>query len=405
MNQSCRGRIVLGVTGGIAAYKSAELARLLRRRGDEVQVVMTEAATRFVTPMTFQALSGRSVRTSLWDEASEAAMGHIELARWADRILVAPASADFLAKLNAGLADDLLATLCLVAECPLLVAPAMNCAMWRHPATQANVNSLRQRGVEILGPAEGEQACGETGPGRMLEPAEILAYLDDGRQTGQLQGVKVLITAGPTREAIDPVRYISNRSSGKMGYALAQAAHEAGAVVTLISGPTALQPPAAEKLIPVESAAEMYHAVMNIVEKQDIFISAAAVADYAPLQKEENKVKKQTGPIQLALVPTTDILATVTKLDNKPFSVGFAAETQSLEQYAKDKLVRKNLDMIAANLVGEKQGFEVDENALHVFWPGGETRLPLASKLTLARRLIGLIAERYEAQNSTENSR
>ena len=405
MNQSCRGRIVLGVTGGIAAYKSAELARLLRRRGDEVQVVMTEAATRFVTPMTFQALSGRSVRTSLWDEASEAAMGHIELARWADRILVAPASADFLAKLNAGLADDLLATLCLVAECPLLVAPAMNCAMWRHPATQANVNSLRQRGVEILGPAEGEQACGETGPGRMLEPAEILAYLDDGRQTGQLQGVKVLITAGPTREAIDPVRYISNRSSGKMGYALAQAAHEAGAVVTLISGPTALQPPAAEKLIPVESAAEMYHAVMNIVEKQDIFISAAAVADYAPLQKEENKVKKQTGPIQLALVPTTDILATVTKLDNKPFSVGFAAETQSLEQYAKDKLVRKNLDMIAANLVGENQGFEVDENALHVFWPGGETRLPLASKLTLARRLIGLIAERYEAQNSTENSR
>ncbi len=405
MNQSCRGRIVLGVTGGIAAYKSAELVRLLRRRGDEVQVVMTEAATHFVTPMTFQALSGRSVRTSLWDEASEAAMGHIELARWANRILVAPASADFLAKLNAGLADDLLATLCLVAECPLLVAPAMNRAMWRHPATQANVNSLRQRGVEILGPAEGEQACGETGPGRMLEPEEILAYLDDGRQTGLLQGVNVLITAGPTREAIDPVRYISNRSSGKMGYALAQAAHEAGAVVTLISGPTALQPPAVEKLISVESATEMYHAVMNIVEKQDIFISAAAVADYAPLQKEENKVKKQTGPIQLALVPTADILATVTKLDNKPFSVGFAAETQSLEQYAKDKLVRKNLDMIAANLVGENQGFEVNENALHVFWPGGETRLPLASKLTLARRLIGLIAERYEAQNSTENSR
>ncbi len=405
MNRSCRGRTLVGVTGGIAAYKSAELVRLLRRRDHEVQVVMTESATRFVSPLTFQALSGRTVRTSLWDEAGEAAMGHIELARWADRILVAPASADFLAKLNTGLADDLLATLCLVAECPLWVAPAMNRSMWRHPATQANVKSLQLRGVKILGPAEGEQACGETGPGRMLAPEEILSSLEAELQAGPLQGTRVMVTAGPTREAIDPVRYISNRSSGKMGYAVAQAAREAGAVVTLVTGPTVLTPPQVTKLVRVESAGEMYEAVMKWVEGQDIFIATAAVADYAPVEKEKNKIKKKPETIQLELTRTPDILASVAALENKPFTVGFAAETRSLAQYAREKLVRKNLDMIAANIVGEKQGFEVEDNALDVFWPGGETHLSLSSKLTLARRLIGLVAERYEVRNSTENTR
>ncbi len=287
-----RCRIVLGVTGGIAAYKAAELVRKLRAAGAEVQVVMTEAAVRFITPLTLQALSGRAVRTELWDSAAEAAMGHIELARWAQRVVVAPASADFLAKLRVGRADDLLTTLCLATEAPIAVAPAMNQHMWRHPATQENIAVLKARGVQIWGPKEGAQACGETGPGRMLEALELLRRITAWLRPGPLQGKRVLVTAGPTREAIDPVRFLSNRSSGKMGYALAQAAVEAGAQVILVSGPTALEPPPVAELVQVESAQEMYAAVMAKVSGIDIFIAAAAVADFTPAAAQPKKIKR-----------------------------------------------------------------------------------------------------------------
>ncbi len=390
-----QARLLLGVTGSIAAYKAAELVRLLKEAGLEVQVVMTKGATRFITPLTFQALSGRPVRLELWDAAAEAAMGHIELARWAQRVMVAPASADFLAKLRMGLADDLLSTICLATEAPIAVAPAMNRRMWLHPATQENLAVLKARGIEILGPAQGPQACGEVGPGRMLEPVELCARIRAWLQPGQLTGKRVLITAGPTREAIDPVRFLSNRSSGKMGYALAQAALEAGAEVVLVSGPTALEPPPVAELVRVESAREMYAAVLARVEAAEIFIAAAAVADYAPTAVQPRKIKKGDGFLQLKLVKTLDILEAVASLSKRPFTVGFAAETENLKEYAREKLVRKGLDMLVANRVGAGVGFEVEENCLLVLWPGGEQYFPKAPKLALARQLVALIAERY----------
>jgi phosphopantothenoylcysteine decarboxylase/phosphopantothenate--cysteine ligase len=394
-------RVVVGVTGGIAAYKSAELVRRLKEAGAEVRVVMTSAATQFITPLTMQALSGQPVHLHLLDSAAENAMGHIELARWADVIVVAPASANTLAKLALGLADDLLSTLCLASRAPIVLAPAMNHVMWGQAATQANRRLLVERGIRLLGPAEGDQACGETGPGRMVEPPHVVMALAGLFASGALQGAKVIITAGPTREAIDPVRFLSNRSSGKMGYALAQAAAEAGANVTLISGPVSLPCPPRVERIMVESAAEMHAAVMAVSGVSDIFIAAAAVADYtaAPAM---HKIKKGEAGINLHLERTPDIVADVATLPRRPFLVGFAAETESLEENARAKLERKGLDIVAANWVGRAgQGFDSDDNALSVVWQGGGSELPLAAKSTVARQLIEIIAERYHAQHST----
>jgi phosphopantothenoylcysteine decarboxylase/phosphopantothenate--cysteine ligase len=391
-------RILLGVTGGIAAYKSAELVRRLRDRGAEVQVVMTAGARQFVTPLTFQGLSGRPVRTDLWDEAAEAAMGHIELARWADRVLIAPASADFLARLAHGLADDLLTTLCLATDAPLSVAPAMNRLMWANAATQANVAVLRSRGVTVLGPAEGDQACGETGPGRMLEPAEILdAFAPRGAGNRVLAGLKVMITAGPTRERIDPVRFITNRSSGKMGFAVAEAAREAGAEVVLVSGPVNVATPPGVRRVDVETAEQMMNAVSEHVADTDIFIAAAAVSDYRPVQCASEKIKKTSDSLSLTLSRTTDILATVAARAPRPFVVGFAAETQNVERNALAKLEGKRLDMIAANQVGDNLAFDCEDNALTVYWPGGKQDLGHAPKRQLAAALVSLIAERRVA--------
>jgi phosphopantothenoylcysteine decarboxylase/phosphopantothenate--cysteine ligase len=394
-------KILLGVTGGIAAYKAAELTRLLRGAGAAVRVVMTPAATAFVQPLTFQALSGHPVHLALLDPAEESAMGHISLARWADLVLVAPATADFMARLRAGLADDLLSTLCLASTVPLALAPAMNQAMWAHPATRDNAACLTQRGVRLLGPAAGEQACGEVGPGRMLEPAEIVAAAAGLLGGGPLAGLKVLISAGPTREAIDPVRYISNRSSGKMGYALADAAAVLGAEVILVTGPTALTAPKVRELIRVESAAEMYEAVMARAEAADIYIGAAAVADYTPEHAAPGKFKKTADALTIELRKTRDILAAVAALAKRPFTVGFAAETDHLEDYARGKLAAKSLDLVAANRVGAGLGFDTDDNALFVCWNGGETRLPTVPKRVIAEQLLRLIAERYHAQNPT----
>src|SRR5512146_2634763 len=355
-------RILLGVTGGIAAYKSADLVRRLRERGAEVQVVMTAAAREFVTPLTFQALSGRPVRMELWDAAAEAAMGHIELARWAELVLVAPASADFLARLAAGRADDLLATLCLATEAPIAVAPAMNRLMWANSTTAANVATLRHRGVQVLGPAEGEQACGEVGEGRMLEPLDIADRIDMLLpRSGPLQGRRVLITAGPTRERIDPVRFISNRSSGKMGFAVAQAAREAGAEVVLVCGPVSLPTPPGVRRVDVESAADMLAGVLREVEGCDIFISTAAIADYRPAQPASQKIKKTSDTLDLSMERTVDVIATVAARPHRPFVVGFAAETEAVEQHARAKLLKKNLDMIAANEVGHDKAFDCEE--------------------------------------------
>jgi len=388
-------RILLGVTGGIAAYKSAELVRRLREQGAEVQVVMTQGAQHFVGALTFQALSGRPVRTDLWDSADEAAMGHIELARWADRVVIAPASADFLARLAHGHANDLLSTLCLATDAPLTVAPAMNRLMWANAATQANVTTLRSRGVTILGPAEGEQACGETGAGRMVEPADILAaLLPREAGTGALAGRKVLITAGPTRERIDPVRFITNRSSGKMGYAVAEAARAAGAEVVIVSGPVSVPTPAGVQRVDVETAEQMMDAVRARLPGTDIFIAAAAVSDYRPVQAAAEKIKKTSDSLVLALSRTTDILATVAAGTPRPFVIGFAAETQNVERNALAKLEGKRLDMIAANQVGDRLAFDCDDNALTVYWPGGKRELARASKREVAAGLVALIAER-----------
>jgi phosphopantothenoylcysteine decarboxylase/phosphopantothenate--cysteine ligase len=391
-------RILLGVTGGIAAYKSPDLVRRLRDRGAEVQVVMTAGAREFVTAMTFQAVSGRDVRSDLWDPEAEKAMSHIELARWTDFVVIAPATADFIARLATGQADDLLTTLCLATDAPIALAPAMNRLMWSNPATQANVATLRSRGVHVWGPGEGDQACGETGAGRMLEPTQLAGYVANLlAPSGPLAGKRVLLTAGPTRERIDPVRFISNRSSGKMGFALAAAARDAGADVVLVSGPVNLATPPGVRRINVESAADMLEAVLQNVDGVDIFIATAAVADYRPAVPVECKIKKTSESLDLKMERTVDILATVAARTGKdrPFVVGFAAETDSVEQYARQKLLKKNLDMIAANEVGHDKVFEKDENALLVLWRDGRRDLPQAPKVTLARDLVALISEKY----------
>jgi len=391
--------ILLGVTGGIAAYKSAELVRRLVERGAQVQVVMTAAAREFIGATTFQALSGRPVRDSLWDSAAEAAMGHIELARWADLVLVAPASADFMARLATGRADDLLSTLCLATAAPIALAPAMNQQMWANAATQSNAGLLRQRGVMLLGPATGEQACGDTGAGRMLEPTEIADAIEPLLAAGgAFSGKRVLITAGPTREAIDPVRFVSNRSSGKMGYAVAAAMRAAGAEVVLVSGPVNLAPPPGVRCIGVETAAQMLEAVQRELPGTHVLVATAAVADYRPLAVADRKIKKRGSGMTLEMTPTTDILATVAASAQRPFTVGFAAETDAVEQHAREKLERKNLDMIAANEVGATKAFDCDDNALLVLWRGGgRVELAHAPKRELARSLVALIAERYAA--------
>ena len=401
MSRPPNRKIVLGVAGGIAAYKAADLVRRLRDRNFEVRVVMTAAAREFVAPLTFQALSSNPVHCDLLDEQTEAGMGHIELARWADLVLIAPATANVLARLAHGLADDLLTTLCLATTAPLVLAPAMNRQMWRSGATRANVLTLLDRGVAMLGPAEGDQACGETGPGRMLEPEEIAARVAARFGGGALEGVEVLVTAGPTREALDPVRFLTNHSTGKMGYAVAAAAVEEGARVSLVSGPTALPAPPGVERIDVTSAEEMYAEVMARAARCDIFIASAAVADYRPAQFAEQKIKKGEGPAALALVRTPDIVAGVAGLDDGPFTVGFAAETESVQAHALEKLERKGLDMIAANRVGvPDRGFASECNALSVLWRGGGCReLALAPKADLARSLVGLVAERYRAEH------
>jgi phosphopantothenoylcysteine decarboxylase/phosphopantothenate--cysteine ligase len=395
-------RILLGVTGGIAAYKSPDLVRRLMERGADVQVVMTAAAKRFVSPMTFQAVSGRPARSDLWDDAAEAAMGHIELARWAQIILIAPASADCIARLAAGRADDLLCTLCLASEAPIMLAPAMNRVMWANKATQANVQTLVGRGIRILGPASGGQACGEIGEGRMWEPMKLAeSLLEPPVNAGLLAGFNVLITAGPTRERLDPVRYLTNRSSGKMGFAVAAAAREAGAHVTMVTGPVQLQTPAGVTRINVESAREMYAAVHRQVGDADIFIAAAAVADFQPVTVAKQKIKKQGVSVKLELEPAPDIIKSVADMAKRPFVVGFAAETNDVEENARAKLKRKKLDMIAANQVGDGIAFDCEDNALTVLWPGGKMEVARGPKIDVARELIALIAQRLPPPDGT----
>ncbi len=396
MNLLANQKVILGITGSIAAYKSADLVRRLREQGIIVRVVMTMAATQFITPLTLQAVSGNRVHTDLLDVETEMAMGHIELARWADLILIAPASADFLAKLTYGHADDLLSTLCLATAAPIAVAPAMNQQMWQAFITQENCKKLQQRGIHFFGPATGAQACGEVGSGRMLEPFELVHQIENLLTPKKLQGIKVLLTAGPTREDLDPVRFLSNRSSGRMGYAIAAAAQALGAEVTLITGPVALSPPLHVSIFSVYSAQDMLTSVLAHIETTDIFIATAAVADYRPVKMETQKIKKNQESMILQLEKNPDILAQVTQLTNPPFTVGFAAETHQLIDYAKDKLKRKNLDMIAANQVGiEGSGFDSEDNALHVFWQDGDMVFPRCSKKQLARQLMLLITERY----------
>lgn len=389
-------RILLGVSGGIAAYKAAELVRRLRERNAQVRVVMTENAARFVTPLTFQALSGEAVRTSLWDDAAEAAMGHIELARWATRIVIAPASADLIARLAHGLADDLLTTLCLASEAPITIAPAMNRVMWQQPTVQDNIATLTSRGVQVLGPDAGGQACGETGAGRMWEALAIAEAVLAPAQSQDWAGRRVLITAGPTYEDLDPVRYLGNRSSGRMGYAIAAAAAAQGAQVTLVSGPVSLATPAGVRRIDVRSAEQMHAAVLAALPGQHVFVATAAVADFRPRERQTSKIKKQAGSgLALDLVQNPDILADVATRQPRPFVVGFAAETDDVARYARDKLVRKNLDMIAANRVGADDcGFDSENNALSVLWADGGSEIAMADKPTVARQLLQLILSR-----------
>ena len=389
--------ILLGVSGGIAAYKAAELVRLLRKQGAEVRVVMTQSALEFISSLTFQALSGNPVHTELLDTEAENAMGHISLARWADVLIIAPATANTLAKLSCGLADDLLSTLYLAATCPVYVAPAMNQAMWSKVVTQENIARLIRQGVHIIGPEIGDQACGETGLGRMSEPMticnQLVLALQDQVTFSELglQGHRVLISAGPTREPLDPVRYLTNRSSGNMGYAIAAAAIKAGADVTLVSGPVELTAPANVNLINVTTAEQMYQAVMSSALEHTIYIGTAAVADYSPIVSDK-KIKKDGNSLTLILQKTKDILAAVSALEQRPFTVGFAAETHDLERYARDKLTQKKLDMIAANWVGQEQGgFDSEQNALQVFWDKGDKALLMTDKGQLAEQLIDLI--------------
>ncbi|MEZ8024918.1 bifunctional phosphopantothenoylcysteine decarboxylase/phosphopantothenate--cysteine ligase CoaBC [Vibrio sp. 1F255] len=394
-------KILLGISGGIAAYKCAELTRRLIERGAQVQVVMTNAAKEFITPLTMQAVSGRPVSDSLLDPAAEASMGHIELAKWADLVLLAPATADLIARMTAGMGNDLLTTLVLATDAPVAVSPAMNQQMYSHPATQENIATLKRRGCEIWGPAAGEQACGDVGMGRMLEPMQLVHRCEDFFQPKPLAGRSVLITAGPTREAIDPVRYITNHSSGKMGYALAEAAAKQGATVTLISGPVSLATPNKVNRIDVDSAQQMFDAVAANASQHDIFISCAAVADYRPETIADQKLKKVDGKddMTIQMVKNPDIVASVASMtEGRPFTVGFAAETQDVEKYARGKLERKNLDMICANDVSvEGQGFNSSSNELHLYWEGGDKSLPLESKDTLGFQILDQIQQLIDA--------
>ena len=396
MNNALANRqILLGITGGIAAYKAAELLRRLQDCGADVRVVMTPAATEFITPLTLQALSGHPVHTALLDPEAESGMGHIELARWADLVVVAPASADFMARLVQGLGNDLLSAVCLATSARICLAPAMNQAMWSNPATRSNAGILQQRGIALWGPAEGLQACGDIGPGRMLEVDDLVAEIAGQFDTGLLAGKRVLITAGPTREAIDPVRYISNHSSGKMGFALARACADAGAITTLIAGPVALPSPPRVKRIDVVSAQDMFDEVMARVNAVDIVIAAAVVADYRAEQVAPGKIKK-TGAdtMSLALVKTPDIIASIASIETGPFTVGFAAETESVEQYARDKMLRKKLDMIIANDVSRTDiGFGSEDNAVMVFWPAGAAEYQKMSKAQLSEKLVEKLSE------------
>ena len=392
--------IVLGISGGIAAYKTPELVRRLRERGADVQIVMTASAEEFVTQTSLQAVSGRPIRSNLWDKEAEASMSHIELARWADLVLIAPATAEIMARLAGGGAPDLLTTLCLATEAPIAIAPAMNRVMWANPAVQANRTTLEERGMQILGPDTGSQACGETGAGRMLEPDAIAdavcsPELAGAVADGVLAGRTVLVTAGPTREPIDPVRYITNRSSGKMGYAVAEAAHALGARVIVVSGPVSLPEPRGAEVVHVETAAEMHAATHERIADADIFIAAAAVSDYRPAEMSAQKIKKTDDTMTLELVRSPDILASVTALDDAPFTVGFAAETENVRDYAVGKLANKKLDMIVANRVGSDCGFDVDDNAAEILWPGGEKAFGNMPKTELAAGLMDIVAARF----------
>jgi phosphopantothenoylcysteine decarboxylase/phosphopantothenate--cysteine ligase len=400
-------RVLLGVTGGIAAYKAPEIVRQLTEAGAEVQVVMTRAAQEFIGEASLQAVSGRPVRLDLWDEAAEAAMGHIELARWADRIVIAPATANFIASYANGFATDLLSTLCLATESRVTLAPAMNRVMWAHPAVQQNCAVLKARGVRLLGPADGPQACGETGLGRMVEPAEIAeAVLGEPTWLAPqlLAGRRVVITAGPTREPIDPVRYITNRSSGKMGYAVAAAAAEAGAEVVLISGPVSLDAPRGVRRVAIETAEEMYRESQAAAAGADIFIGCAAVSDYRPPAEAREKIKRTDAEITLDLVRSPDTLAGVAAMPNGPFTVGFAAETEKLTEHALAKLEKEQVDMIAANQVGRSLGFDRETNALQVFWRDGSQPIGEDTKLAVARQLVVLIAERFKSTRRADGA-
>jgi len=390
--------VLLGVTGGIAAYKTPDLVRKLTALGANVRVVLTGSATEFVSPLSLQAVSGNPVHQHLLDPAAEAAMGHIELAKWADILLIAPATANVLAKLAIGMADDLLTTLYLATTASVFIAPAMNQQMWKAPATLDNVERLARYGVNFIGPASGEQACGDLGAGRMVEPVEIASIVSqtvNRHAVAELRGKHVLITAGPTREPLDPVRYISNHSSGKMGFAIAEAAVNAGAEVTLVAGPVSLQTPRGCERVDVTTADDMLDACEQFAQKADIFISTAAVADYKAVSVAENKIKKSDNELTLTFTKNPDILATISRKDNRPFCVGFAAESQDVEQYARQKLTNKKLDMIAANdITADGLGFNSDNNALHVLWNGGDKKLPATSKSELAHQLISLITTR-----------
>jgi phosphopantothenoylcysteine decarboxylase/phosphopantothenate--cysteine ligase len=395
--------IIVGICAGIAAYKSAELVRLLCKAGCSVRVVMTESAVEFIAPLTFEALSGHRVYSHLFDSHHQSAMDHIELARWADNVIIAPATANFIAKLRCGIADDLLSTLCLATTASVSIAPAMNQQMWAHPATQENINILQQRGVTLIGPDNGSQACGDIGLGRMMEPQQIVDHLQAPSNNSEiLANMRVLISAGPTREPIDPVRYISNHSSGKMGYALAQAASNAGARVTLVSGPVAIAAPSGCDIIQVQTAQQMCHAVMEQIAGQHIYIGSAAVADFTPKQVSSTKLKKTNSTMTVVLTKNQDILLSVATTNPEVFSVGFAAETNNLEQYAREKLVDKQVDMIIANQVGlPDRGFDSDDNAVSVFWKNGQQSFCLRSKQQLATDLIELIAQHYAQKHST----
>jgi phosphopantothenoylcysteine decarboxylase/phosphopantothenate--cysteine ligase len=395
MHRLTNRHILIGITGGIAAYKAAELTRLFKGVGAEVRVVLTDAGAEFITPLTLQALSGNPVHQSLLDPEAEQGMGHIELARWADLIIVAPATADFMARFAGGMANDLLTTLCLASDAPIALAPAMNQAMWRDPRTQQNLETLLSQGVNIFGPGLGEQACGDTGPGRMIEPADILASCANLIANGPLNEKSVVITAGPTREAIDPVRFISNHSSGKMGFELASAAAKAGANVTLIAGPVSLPTPKGVRRVDVESAEQMLEAALIASEQADIFIGAAAVADYRPQLVAEQKIKKGAEEVmEILLTKNPDIIATIAAQPERPLMIGFAAETENLVEYARSKLVRKGLDLVIANDVSQADiGFNADQNEVILVGPNGELPLPKAGKSELAEQLISHISQ------------